>query len=493
MTATWATLGVVVSSVMMGSVPVFARALTDAGLSAVSVSFYRNAVGTVLLLGLLRFDAHRRSATLWALGAGLGMGLGWASYVRAVEVVDVSTAGVIYMSYPLFAIGLAWLIFRQRPTGRAVLAGLVVLGASLVAVGSSLDGQNAEILAVAFAAPLSFGFAVAVLTERLTRLRPIERVAPIAAGSTVGLLPIVATQSRSETIPPDIGTWLLVFGIAVLTAIGPQWLYSLSAPNVGPARAAVAGSAELPMMFLVGWAWFGEALTVNQLLAGLLVVLAVLIVPSRQSPAVSIVRRRRRLIPGRFYSDGSPPPTDYGVAMPDATSPGLDLLVQDLRSAATASDPAAAVATRLQAAVADPAALRESIPHFADDDVIVFEDETVSIWHCRFPPGVTVPPHDHQMTATIAVYDGAEQNDFYRLDEQGAVVLDEAREVRAGEVLQVAGDRIHGVRCASETASLAIHVYLGALSVAERSLFDPSTGERLPMSDENYAKLTSTS
>ncbi len=300
MSTSTATLLVVLTSILMGSVPVFARELTDAGLSAVSVSFYRNLLGAVVLFRLLRFDPVRRQATLWALAAGLGMGLGWTAYVRAVEVVPVSTAGVIYMSYPLFAIVLAWLLFRQRPTSRAMVAGLIVLAASIVAMGPELGGET-EVLVVAFAAPLSFGFAVAVLTERLASLRPIERVAPIAFGSTVGLLPIMATQSFDESIPSGFTTWALALGIALFTAIGPQWMYSAAAPRVGPARAAVAGSTELPMMFFVGWLWFDEALTWQQGVAGLLVLVAILLVPSRQSPGLTMVRRKRRLVPGRFY------------------------------------------------------------------------------------------------------------------------------------------------------------------------------------------------
>ncbi|MFT7475714.1 MAG: drug/metabolite transporter (DMT)-like permease [Verrucomicrobiales bacterium] len=296
-----ATLLVIATSLAMGSVPVFARELTDAGLSAVSVSFYRNLLGTVLLIGLLRFDAPRRKATFWALGTGVGMGLGWASYVRALEVVPVSTAGVIYMSYPLFAIGLAWLLFGQKPNRRGLFAGFTVLGASFVALGAEISGDNTDVLLVAFAAPVSFGFAVAVLTERLAVLRPIERVAPIAAGSTIGLFPIVVTQTMEESIPGDAATWLLVIGIGLFTAIGPQWVYSSAAPHVGAARAAVAGSVELPTMFIVGFAWFSEVLTFQQGVAGLMVLFAVLLVPSRQSPAITIVRRKRRLIPGRFY------------------------------------------------------------------------------------------------------------------------------------------------------------------------------------------------
>ena len=300
MSASTATLLVVLTSVLMGSVPIFARELTDAGLSAVSVSFYRNLLGAIVLFHLLRFDGLRRGATLWALAAGVGMGLGWTAYVRAVEVVPVSTAGVIYMSYPLFAIVLAWALFRERPTTRALVAGLVVLAASMIAMGPELGGET-EVLLVAFAAPASFGFAVAVLTERLASLRPIERVAPIAFGATVGLLPIVASQSADEAIPSDFRTWLLALGIAAITAIGPQWMYSAAAPRVGPARAAIAGSVELPMMFLVGWLWFDEALTWQQGLAGLLVLGAILLVPSRQSPGLTMVRRKRRLVPGRFY------------------------------------------------------------------------------------------------------------------------------------------------------------------------------------------------
>ena len=114
-------------------------------------------------------------------------------------------------------------------------------------------------------------------------------------------MPIMAGQSIGESIPSDLTTWGLALGIAVFTAIGPQWMYSAAAPRVGPARAAVAGATELPMMFLVGWLWFGESLTWQQGMAGLMVLGAILLVPSRQSPGITVVRRKRRLVPGRFY------------------------------------------------------------------------------------------------------------------------------------------------------------------------------------------------
>jgi drug/metabolite transporter (DMT)-like permease len=48
------------------------------------------------------------------------MGVGWVGYVRAVEIAPVSTAGILYMTYPVFTLLIAWLVFGDRPGRRAV-------------------------------------------------------------------------------------------------------------------------------------------------------------------------------------------------------------------------------------------------------------------------------------------------------------------------------------------------------------------------------------
>ncbi len=297
-----ATIGLIGASLSMGVVPVFARTMTDDGMAPVAVSFYRNLLGAVLLIGFINFDDARRNATLWGLLAGVGMGFGWTAYVEAVTVVPVSTAGVVYMSYPLFALLVVWLVFGNRPIARSLIGGVMVLGAAAVALGPELSGEHSTELLVLVAAPLSFGFAIAVLTERLGPLRPLERVATVGLGSSMGLLPLVASLPASEVIPSDGRALLLVVAIGLVTGIGPQWIYVKCAPRVGPAKAAVSGAVELPTMFFVGAVAFGEAVTTQQFVAGLIVVGAILLVPSRPSPATALARRRRRLIPGRFSS-----------------------------------------------------------------------------------------------------------------------------------------------------------------------------------------------
>ncbi|WP_419739418.1 EamA family transporter [Ruegeria sp.] len=44
----------------------------------------------------------------WGLSAGALMGLGWIGYVAALEKLPASTVGVLYMTYPVFTLVIAW-------------------------------------------------------------------------------------------------------------------------------------------------------------------------------------------------------------------------------------------------------------------------------------------------------------------------------------------------------------------------------------------------
>jgi len=296
-----ATAGIITVSLMMGTVPIFARELTDGGMAPVAVVFYRNIAGLIVLGAFLRVTREKRRAFMWGLGMGAAMGLGWTSYVEALEVVPVATAGVLYMSYPIFAILFAWVLFRDIPHPRALWGAVVVIGAAALALGPEINGEHGKKLLIMIAAPVSFGFAVAVVTNRLGSLKATERVVALSIGSAVGLGPLMLSLPAAESAPSTTRAWFLVAGIGLTTGVVPQLIYSLVAPAVGAARAALAGTIELPTMFVVGWLVFDEPFTAARVIAGLLVVGVIVAVPSRPSPATAAVRRRRRLVPGRFH------------------------------------------------------------------------------------------------------------------------------------------------------------------------------------------------
>ena len=168
----------------------------------------------------------------------------------------------------------------------------------------------------------------------------------------------------------------------------------------------------------------------------------------------------------------------------------MDDLLQKIIDAALSAEAEQAVRAVLQDFVRDPEQAAARCNDFEDNDVILFEDETVSVWFCRFLPGQSVPPHNHLMSATIGVFRGIERNDVFTRSDTGNLEQAEQTEVGAGEVIQLPADAIHGVTCVSDTASEAVHVYLGALSKIDRSLFDIQSNEELAFTDEAYERLT---
>jgi predicted metal-dependent enzyme (double-stranded beta helix superfamily) len=163
----------------------------------------------------------------------------------------------------------------------------------------------------------------------------------------------------------------------------------------------------------------------------------------------------------------------------------LDDFIQQLRAAALTEQPVQQVRDLMTAAFSDPAAIQAAMPQYDNDDQVLYEDDSVSIWFVRFVPGLHVPPHDHQTTATIGVYQGAEDNHFY-LREGDRLVHRSSRRVGPGEVIALKPDAIHSVQAAEGNNSCGIHVYLAKLTTIERSLFDWDSGAPRPFTDENY-------
>lgn len=297
-----ATLAIAATSIAYAFATFFARRLTEAGVSSVAVAFHRFAISAFVLARLVNVTGPKRRPTCWALLSGFVMGLGWIAYVHAIEVGDVATAGVAYMTYPFFALVAGRLFFKTRLSVRAVVGAALVLAAAAVGLGGASSGGFAPIVLIA---PATFGFAITVLTERLDALDPFERLGAVAVGATIGMSPLLATMDRAEILPASASGWLWIIGIGVGSALVPMTVYAAAAPTIGPARSAVAGAAELPTVFIIGATFFGEAINAGHGLAALLIVAAVAITPSTRGPHVAPTDEVQRSTGSGVASPGS--------------------------------------------------------------------------------------------------------------------------------------------------------------------------------------------
>lgn len=160
-----------------------------------------------------------------------------------------------------------------------------------------------------------------------------------------------------------------------------------------------------------------------------------------------------------------------------------DQFVEDIRAATLESDAQNAVNEVIERAVTEPAAIIKGLgaPGKGRSEQL-FADETLTISNVIWGSEMWVPPHDHTMWAVIGVYQGQEDNTFWREDEsgltqQGGVAL------KTGDVRKLGENAIHSVKNPSSVQLCgAIHVYGGDFfaAIPRRHSWDAETLERGP-------------
>jgi len=275
--ATLATVAVVFGATLFASTAWFGRTLEVAGLAPPAIALYRFALTAVVLAPFVRLGPGRWTPSAWAFAAGVGMGLGWVGFVEALRLLPVAETGVLFMTYPLFTIAIAALLFAERPTGRAFLAAGLVIAAALVATPVSGEGAAPLAIALGLAAPVSYGLLLNILARKVTGLPQLGTVATVAAGAVVGVAPLAAALPPGRIVPADGETIALLAVFSTATALLPQLLFVRFVPRIGAVRTAMAGSVELPTMFAIGWLAFGEPIGPGHAVAAVLILAAIAI------------------------------------------------------------------------------------------------------------------------------------------------------------------------------------------------------------------------
>lgn len=160
-------------------------------------------------------------------------------------------------------------------------------------------------------------------------------------------------------------------------------------------------------------------------------------------------------------------------------------IITRARAAAAAPDPAKALRDLLRETLDHCDDIADAIAAQPEDEVLLFEDATCSIWSCRFDPDVVLPPHEHCMSAHIAVYRGTEVEAMYQRGPDG-LRFGGAKRIGAGSMLTLGPEAVHAVTADGAGQSCAIHIYQGALTQVQRRLFNWDSGEAVDFTMENF-------
>ncbi|MFT5172147.1 MAG: putative metal-dependent enzyme (double-stranded beta helix superfamily) [Gammaproteobacteria bacterium] len=172
----------------------------------------------------------------------------------------------------------------------------------------------------------------------------------------------------------------------------------------------------------------------------------------------------------------------------------LDEFVAKCQAALHTPDTTTRIEALVRDAVADPKAVRSAfdarVTGSSISDRAVYRSEELTVLDVSTPVGMKTPVHNHNMWAVIGVYDGEEQNMFFK-EVDGKPEANGERLLRTGDIAVLDEKTIHAISNPLARRSYAIHVYGGDLVNRQgRSMWNPTTKVREPYDIKQLSTYT---
>ena len=282
-----------------GSMGVMAKLAYGAGASVLTLLSLRFALGAALLWAFAarRGVARGVAAAPRAAAAALSMGLLLYSaesglYATALTRIDASLAELLMFAYPAIVVVAAIALRRERPSRRRFGAvAIASAGVGLVLLGGATGAIDPVGVALALGAAVLYAGYVLTTHGIGGRLHPLTFSALVCSGAAISFTLFGAASGELSTAGVAPAAWLWVGLIALLSTAFGMTAFIAGVERLGPSRASIMSALDPVVAVAAAALVFGDRLGPVQLLGGLLVVSAVVVL---QVPGVRALRLRAR-------------------------------------------------------------------------------------------------------------------------------------------------------------------------------------------------------
>jgi predicted metal-dependent enzyme (double-stranded beta helix superfamily) len=157
----------------------------------------------------------------------------------------------------------------------------------------------------------------------------------------------------------------------------------------------------------------------------------------------------------------------------------MEQFISRCLKAARGDKPAELIAEIVRDTVAVPHSIVEALGEPGRETINkLYVSDELTILDVIWPPKAKFLPHNHNTWAVIGVYQGREENVFWRRikdDSDGKIEVESTQSVVSGEVVSLSENLIHSVTNPLPSPTRAIHVYGGNFFALERSEWNPTT------------------
>lgn len=275
---------VLVSATAFGSLSVLGKLAYRAGLGTQQTLAFRFVLAAIGMWGLalllrqnpLRFR-RRELGTLIALGAIFYTAQSLA-YFTALRTLPASLCVLIAYIYPSLVVVAGWIFLRRTVS---VWHG-VALGTSFLGVALLVGGANFQLdwaLVLAFAAPTIYTGYILVGERVMSSVPAVGASAVIMSGAAIAFC-VIAAFTGELALPATTSGWAVAFALALIPTMVAISLFLAGLPRIGAARSSLLSTWEPVVTVLLAATLLGDRLSPLQLLGGVFIIAAVIVVQS---------------------------------------------------------------------------------------------------------------------------------------------------------------------------------------------------------------------
>jgi len=277
-------LMVLTAGSLWGTIGFFATLLSNYGVGAGSVAFFRILSATIMLAlillikgkGMGLFSISRRGLFSCMLVGFISQALYNICYMNTIEQGGMATAAVFLYTSPVYVAVISWLLFHEPLTSNKIIAIIInITGCILTVTGGDFSGMRIS----------GFGIIMGILSGLTYALLPIlsrrgaDEEDPFTAafyGQAFGALLLFFLIRRWNGIGTAFTLPILLvfigFGI-VPSAMGYIVYYGGISKITETSRIPVLASVETVVAAIIGLVVFGQSLGLTKII-GILLVLA---------------------------------------------------------------------------------------------------------------------------------------------------------------------------------------------------------------------------
>ena len=284
---------VILSGILWGVISLFVRTLSAGGLSDLQIAASRMTTAAFVMAVFLlftdrsKFKIRIRDLWMFACTGIVSVALMNFTYFYTINHAEPSVASVLLYTSPAFVLILSALFFREKPTGKQIVALFLMFVGCIFVAGLSAGAIHSPItLLTGIGSGLTY--ALYTIFSRIALKRySVETVTFYTfLFAALGILPFCGPDRLLGTMGAQPNLILFGFGIGLISGALPFWFYTWGMERMASGKAAILVAVEPVVGSLVGMLFFHDSFDATKILGIVLIVSAIILLGSESTKKI---------------------------------------------------------------------------------------------------------------------------------------------------------------------------------------------------------------